>query len=446
MTLPEHTPARARAFSRSHCVLQAHGGARILRGRVRRIEENQVVIGNDSGLHAIRTPSRCEVLPSDIVEVAVAEVEAAATAIEVLVRPQDQRASFLESVRSLDELRAVLDARAAMITGIRQFFLERGFVEVPTPALVPSPGMEPHLVGFSTAYLDPAGHRHRRWLPTSPEFALKRALCAGLDRIFELKTVFRNGEAGPLHSPEFTMLEWYRAFVDYRAIMDDAQELMATVARRLASSLRPFRGVTVRWEPPYPRMSVCEAFRRFAGIDLEEGLQDEAAFRTACRTRLSHTLPDEGFDSLFHRVMMELVEPHLGISSPVILHDYPISMASLAVARRDDPRFCERFEVYAAGVELANAFTEVNDPGEMARRVRRARREQRALGIAPAPADRDLLRAMRGGMPPSAGIAVGVDRLLMAMLGLDHIAAVLPLSMHDAATRDQRIGMIGERG
>jgi len=390
----------------------------------------------------VRNTTQRDIRRGDIVELAVGTDGVTAAFTHLLVRPsQVTPPATRQGEISSPRLREVLKARSTMITCVREFFLQRGFVEVPTPALVPSPGMESHLAGFSTVYEDHRGSPHRVWLPTSPEFALKRALCAGLERIFEVKTVFRNhGEMGPLHYPEFTMLEWYRAFTDYRVIMEDAEELVSAIARCLQTDAQQeFRGVPIRWDPPYRRMSVSEAFSFYAGIDLVKGMGDEDGFRSACEARLSRVPCDEDFSSLFHRVMMELVEPNLGLSAPVILHDYPMALAALAAQNREDTRFCERFELYVAGVELANAFTEVNDPREMAIRIKQARQEQRARGVLPTPADGGLLRAMRQGMPPSGGIAVGMDRLLMAMLGLDHIAEVLPFCLHDAVSLSQRL-------
>jgi len=440
-----HYLAHIRRPSASHCTLEALPQQRRLCGRVALVQEDMLSIECDGALHPVRVTSQEELRSGDIVEVLLDGIGPTAVSVHLLVRPSRiaPRGSR-DRTPAPSELRTVLGARSAMIDCTREFFLQRDFVEVPTPSLVPSPGMEPHLAGFSTWYEDHAGHTRQVWLPTSPEFALKRALCEGLDRIFEIRTVFRNrGEMGPLHYPEFTLLEWYRAFADYRVIMSDTEDLLSSIAHRLgAVTHRTFRGIRIRWDAPYCRMSVSEAFSRYAGIDLGEGMEDEDGFRAACAARLSHVPPGEDFCSLFHRVMIERVEPHLGLGAPVILYDYPMAVAALAVRKPGDPRFCERFELYVAGVEMANAFTEVNDPREMAIRIRRARQEQRAMGARPTPVDGEVLRAMRRGMPPSGGIAVGMDRLLMAMLGLDHIAAVLPFCLHDGQSLRQRIGCL----
>ncbi len=427
----------------AHCSLAPAPGQRIVRGRVREVGQSLVVV-HEGGVNAFKQGVRGDIRPGDIVELAVDEGQVVCAA-RVLVRPPD--ASSWDEGAS-HKVREVLRARALMINLVRRFFLDRGFFEVPTPTLVPSPGMEPHLRGFATTFEDDAGGRLERWLPTSPEFALKRALCMGLEKIFEVKTVFRNGEMGPLHSPEFTMLEWYRAFEDYRAIMRDAEELVRVVAQGLRGYAAPFRGLSIDWQGPFERMTVEEAFTRYAEIDLRACLHDLEAFRQACAPVLSHVEDGEDFDSLFHRVMLELVEPRLGVgldgvASPVILHDYPMACAALAVENPRNRGFCERFELYVAGVELANAFTEVNDPREMALRVRAARARQRRLGYTQTPPDGDLLRAMRRGMPPSGGIALGLDRLLMALLGLSHIAEALPFVPHDARSLSQSCGTLG---
>ncbi|MCU0612960.1 MAG: hypothetical protein MUE60_14385, partial [Candidatus Eisenbacteria bacterium] len=351
----------------SRCTMTAGPGQHLLRGRVVAVNGDEVTVDTQDGLRSVAPCPAGGFRPADIVEILTSGDGRTALASGLLVRPSaPARRGLPEEDRTMPSVAAVLSARGAMITCIREFFLGRGFHEVPTPALVSSPGMEPHLAGFSTEYEDHTGARHRKWLPTSPEFALKRALCAGFERVFEVKTVFRNrGEMGPLHFPEFTILEWYRAFADYRVIMEDTEQLISLIARGLgAQTSRPFRGFRIDWDAPFRRMSVSQAYFDYAGIDLLSGMEDPAGFRAACETRLSRVPPDEDFASLFHRVMIELVEPRLGLDAPLILHDYPLPLAALAVAHRANPRLCERFELYVAGVELANAFTEVNDPRE----------------------------------------------------------------------------------
>ena len=318
-------------------------------------------------------------------------------------------------------------------------------MELTTPTLVPSPGMEPHLHSFQTSYINLRGGVHPFWLPTSPEFALKKALCAGFEKVFDMRSVFRNrGELGPLHQPEFIMVEWSRAYEDYRRIVLDTEELVAGLARDLDAYPRTtFRGVPISWEPPYPRLSLSDAFSAYAKIDLPACLRDEKSFRRSCSRALGRDLAEtEDWSSLFHRVMIELIEPHLGVEKPLFLYDYPAQLAALAITKPEQPLFAERFELYIGGVEIANAFTELNDPTEMARRIRHARREQIQCGMPPSPVDGELLRAMRQGMPPAGGIALGFDRLLMALLGVHDIARLIPFPFQPEPTSTQSLGLL----
>jgi lysyl-tRNA synthetase class 2 len=370
-------------------------------------------------------------LRGDIVEVAVRTSGRRlwGGAYQILVRPADDPVDIPKSMYSrLGHRRNILRIRSKMLSLMRTFFLDRGFMELTTPTLVPSPGMEAHLAGFETSYIDLNGTIRPFWLPTSPEFALKKALCAGFEKVFDIRPAFRNrGEVGPLHQPEFTMVEWYRAYEDYRRIMSDTEELVASLAWNLREYLsNTFRGIPISWEPPYPLLSVAEAFDEYAGIDLFACLHDEELFRRSCCKAVGRGLSeDEDWVSLFCRVMIELIEPHLGIEKPLLLYDYPAQLAALAIVKADQPLFAERFELYVAGVEIANAFTELNDPREMARRIRGARREQKKAGMTPSPVDGELLRALRQGMPPAGGIALGFDRLLMALLGVHNISSIV---------------------
>ncbi|MBN1423378.1 EF-P lysine aminoacylase GenX [Candidatus Fermentibacteria bacterium] len=407
------------------------------------MEGTTLIIATQQEVVTVQATAGIDVRPGDIVEL-LADERSRATDLRVLVRPALPPANHDASPARHPDISVVLAARSTMHSRIREFFHSRGFIEVPTPTLVPSPGMESTLTGFSTSYEDHTGFVRTLWLPTSPEFALKRALCGGMERIFEIRPVFRNrGEMGPLHHPEFTMLEWYRAYEDYHAIMQDTEELVSRIARSLCP-LRDttFRGVSLRWEPPFPRLSVAEAFIRYSGIDLLAGLEDKDEFSRCCAGRLSHVSAGDDFCTLFHRIMVELIEPHLGLEGPLVLYDYPLELAALSVPKRNDPRLCERFELYVAGVELANAFTEVNDPREMALRIRQARAEQKNRGLAPTPVDAALLQAMRRGMPPAGGIALGLDRLLMVMLGVEHICGIAPFSLHDEHSLSQRTGRL----
>lgn len=273
---------------------------------------------------------------------------------------------------------ACLPERARVLRQIRAFFDARGFTEVETPVRIPAPAPEPHID------CPPSGD----WfLRASPELQMKKLLAAGMERIYQIGPCFRSGEKGSRHNPEFTMLEWYREHADYRQIAVDAEELVAEVLRSRGSAA-------------LPRMTVREAYLRWAGWDpVEAWDQDRFDFDMATK-----------------------IEPNLP-KGPLFLMDYPAPAASLARLRADDPRVAERWELYVDGLELANAFTELTDPVEQRQRFESARAERRALGEADYPLDEEFLDAL-GRMPPSGGVALGVDRLVMLACGVDNISEV----------------------
>jgi lysyl-tRNA synthetase class 2 len=321
--------------------------------------------------------------------------------------------------------REALETRARIAAAVRRFFLERGFVEVETPALQVSPGLEPHLVAFTTVLDEPGEGQVTRHLHTSPEFAMKKLLVAGVPRLFQLARCFRNGERSRLHHPEFTMLEWYRAGASYRELMADCEALLRT-----AAPLYSWEGRTADPAEPWLYLSVAEAFREWAGIDLLATAPDPEKPRLDLLADAARPLgiaPHEGDDweDLFFRIFLDRIEPRLGIGAPAILYDYPISMAALARPKPGDPRLAERFEVYLCGVEIANAFGELTDAAEQRRRFARDRAAKEARYGFSYPVDEDFLAALEYGMPESAGIALGFDRLVMLAAGASRIDDVL---------------------
>ena len=323
-----------------------------------------------------------------------------------------------------------LAARTRIIAAIRAFFTASGFVEVDTPALQASPGLEPHLHAFATRLVEPGeGGERAHYLHTSPEFAMKKLLAAGMERIFQIAHVFRNGERGSLHHPEFTMLEWYRAGATYRDLMADCEGLLRAALAAAGGGAFRWRGRSADPVSPWPVLTVAEAFTRHCGIDLLASCDNPEAPSLECLAAMARPLgiaPHEGDDweDLFFRIFLERIEPHLGIGAPTILADYPLAMAALARPKPDDPRVAERFELYVCGLELANAFGELTDPVEQRRRFERDQAKRRARYGSAYPIDEDFLAALSH-MPPSAGIALGVDRLVMLACGADRIEDVL---------------------
>ena len=355
--------------------------------------------------------------------------------------------------------RPFLELRAKGRRSLGCYFDQQGFVPVETPAIQYSPGLDPHIAAFQTR-LAPAGRGFERsgpvrYLHTSPEFSMKKLLAGGMERIWQLAPVYRNGDQTRFHHPEFTLLEWYRAAQPIagvydadqpvREVIQDIENIICRFADMAGGVLRrcffpddgrsdilcdPSKGLEV--------LTVAEAFQTFCGIDLDAVMGDQPLapdprpLRDEARRLSIHYAPDDLFDDLFFRIFLEKIEPHLGHPQPVLLRDYPISMASLARPKSEHPkgqsekapRWAERFELYVAGVELANGFGELTDPVEQKRRFMADRKAMKTRYGRCYPIDPDFLTALSD-MPPAAGVALGFDRLLMLTAGAFDIKQVL---------------------
>lgn len=325
--------------------------------------------------------------------------------------------------------RPLLMARNRILAGLRRWFAERDFVEVEAAALQVSPGNEAHLSAFATEAILPDGGHEPLYLHTSPEFACKKLLAAGEPLLFSLAHVFRNRERGALHHPEFTMLEWYRAGETYDALMADCAALLALAADVAGAKRLSFRGREADPFAPFERLTLAEAFRRHAAIDLlatitPDGSANRDALADAVMTRGLRVAPDDTWADLFSRVLVGLIEPHLGQGRPTILCEYPVSEAALARPSPRDPRVAERFELYACGVELANAFGELTDPAEQRRRFEAEMAEKLRVYGERYPIDEEFLEALAR-MPEASGIALGFDRLVMLATGAPRIDDVI---------------------
>jgi lysyl-tRNA synthetase class 2 len=327
--------------------------------------------------------------------------------------------------------RGRLEQRGRIVGAVRSFFVERGFVEVDTPALQVSPGLEPHLQAFATELRDPlTGRVSPRYLHTSPEFAMKKLLVAGMPRIWQLAHVFRDGERSATHHPEFSMLEWYRARASYRDLMEECAALIRACQQAAGADALSWRDRTADARREWQRISVAAAFREYCGIDLlttapDPSRPDTDLLAAAARGVGIAPHPGDDWETLFFRIFLERIEPSLGLGAPTILYDYPLSMAALSRRSPDDPRLAERFEVYVCGLELANAFGELTDPAEQRARFLADEARKQALYGYTYPVDEDFLAALGHGLPPCAGIALGFDRLVMLATGADDIEDVL---------------------
>ena len=321
--------------------------------------------------------------------------------------------------------RPALLARNRLQAGIRGWFAEQDFLEVDPSALQISPGNETHLHAFTCTAIGNDGQGQPRYLHTSPEFAMKKLLAAGERRIFSFAHVWRNRERGARHSPEFTMLEWYRVGEPYAVLMDDTMAFL-----RFAAGGATLRHRDVVCDPAQEpeRLSVAEAFRRYAGIDLLATLDGASPDRNALAAQAIavglRVADDDVWSDIFSRVLSDKVEPHLGQGRITILDRYPAAEAALARACADDPREAERFEVYACGVELANGFGELTNPAEQRRRFEAEMDEKERVYGERYPLDEDFLAALAL-MPEASGIALGFDRLAMLATGAPNIDDVI---------------------
>jgi lysyl-tRNA synthetase class 2 len=315
--------------------------------------------------------------------------------------------------------RPFLLGRNRIKAALRGWFAGQGFTEVECGAVQISPGNETHLHGFPVTWRPDTGPEQSLYLHTSPEFAAKKLLAAGETRIVDFARVWRNGEQGPLHAPEFTMVEWYRAAADWTAVIADTVALARTAQAAGTGPLR-WRGRECDSMAEPELLSCAEAFDRFAGIDLAACLDDRDALAAAAGLA---PRPDDTWSDIFSRIIVT-IEPKLGDGRLTMLTHYPVCEAALARPCADDPRWAERFEAYACGVELANGFGELTDPAEQRRRFEADMAEKLRLYGRRYPIDDDFIAALSH-MPPASGVALGFDRLALLALGGTDIRQVI---------------------
>ena len=310
---------------------------------------------------------------------------------------------------------ATLRLRAELLARIRAFFAARGVLEVETPMLSAAAITEPNLASFSTVYSGPGSrYGQRLYLHTSPEFPMKRLLAAGSGCIYQIARVFRDGEAGGRHNPEFTLLEWYRVGFDHHRLMDEVAELVTELLTgRLALA-----------EPE--RLSYQELFQRHLDLNPHQArLAELAACAEARGVPIPPGMPADDADPWLDLLLTHGIEPKLGRGRLTFVYDYPASQAALARLRPGEPPVGERFELYLNGVELANGFHELGDAGEQRRRFEAENAARRALDLPVMPMDENLLAALEAGLPDCAGVALGFDRLVMLAAGKTALAEVL---------------------
>ena len=331
--------------------------------------------------------------------------------------------------------------REQVIDAIRLFFKQDSFHEVETPLLVKSPGTEPQLEVFASQLKHLSGQKEEAYLLTSPEYAMKKLLVAGFEKIFQICKSFRNQESlGGNHNPEFTILEWYRTKADYTDIMTDFEQLMLFILNylreiysepkttwqkkmkvRLGENKLEYHGRVFDLSTPYLRLSVIEVFEKYLGINREELLDKNKLLKVARKLKFQ---VDDGsqWEEVFYQLFLNKIEPEIAkLNRPVIIYDYPWQQAALSRRKKEDNLFAERFEVYLGGLELGNAFSELTDPTEQEARLKEELELRKKLGKTVYQLDNDFINALITGMPKAGGIAVGVDRLIMLFAGVDEI-------------------------
>ena len=315
---------------------------------------------------------------------------------------------------------ANMRVRAAVLDAVRDFFQDANFLAVDTPTLVRASAQEEHIQLFATEYQGDK-EQEQLYLASSPELYMKRLLGIGFERIYQISRSYRNGETGPQHNPEFTLIEWYRAYASYEEIMTDVENLVAHVAESvLGQSSVVGAGYEIGLQPPWERIRVREAFARWASVDLDACTDAESLFHRVRALGYDSAKRGDSWEDLFHKILLEKVEPELAKLGAVHLFDYPRQLAALAKLKEGDPAIAERTEAYLGGVELSNGYTELNDP------VQQRERFEQDAQPGGAPADEAFLAAMERGIPPAGGVALGLDRLVMVVAGascLDEVIA-----------------------
>ena len=383
-----------------------------VRGRVIARSAGTLLVRTRSG--DVRVHPAGDARPGDIVQV---DPDESPRVVRAYIRG-DYPTPETETARLGRGRIANLEQRARVLAGVRSFFADRDFLEVETPLLVPSPGLEVQLEAVAAG--------DGQWLITSPEYQMKRLLAAGLDRIYTVCKCFRAHETGAHHESEFTMLEWYRSWDSLTTVLADTEALVASVAREVAGTTElVIDGARIDVEPPWQQMSVAEVMKRFAEVEVR-GDEDVCELGR----NLTHAGVDIGeataWDDLFYSAWVARVEPALALlDRPIFVVDWPMPLAALARRKPGNPVVVERFEAYVGGIELANAFGELTDPVEQRARFvdDQLTREERGKPVYPI--DEKLIRALEEGLPPSAGIALGVDRLVMLVTGAARIGEVL---------------------
>lgn len=318
--------------------------------------------------------------------------------------------------------------REKILESIRTYFKGQGFHEVETPLLLPTPSTEPYLEVFQTELQNDQGKWWPAFLPTSPEFALKKLLAHGSGSIFEITKSFRNGEGeSSRHNPEFSILEWYEVGGDYMSVAREIEKLVIFIMHHInkeSGNIITYQGTSYDLSGPWEKISVAAAFEQYAGIDVATML-DGQKLKIVGKQKGYQVDANTTWEEIWNQIIANEIEPKLGIGKPTILYDYPLAQAVLAKKKASDPRFAERWELYLGGLELANCFSELTDWREQEERCMANLAERKHLGKTEFPMDRAFIDALKKGMPACGGVAVGIDRLVMLFTDSASIDEVL---------------------
>lgn len=330
----------------------------------------------------------------------------------------------------------LLRLRALVVKAIRQYFDDQGFVEMHTPRLVGLPGQEPYLEPLWTTVEEQNGTKHKGALITSPEYAMKRLLAAGFEKIYDLGPCFRNSEPWDgSHDPEFLMIEWYRRDAGLEELIVDTQGMIRYAAAALPVSAAQV-ALAEAVEAPFRCLTVKQAMQEYAGVDLDVLLGNREAMAACVRTHQQTVQETDTWDDLFFKIFLSKVEPHLGWNEdhtafqPTFLTHYPASMAALARKDPTDARYALRTELYIGDLELANGFAELSDEAEQRMRFLEEQELRRSLGKETWSLDERFLQALPA-MGNAAGIAFGVERLVMLLAGTNSISDILPIPVRE---------------
>jgi len=335
-----------------------------------------------------------------------------------------------QEIKNQEKIKNNLIKRSDFLSKIRGFFANNGFIEIDSPLLVAKPNMESNLDVFETTLRKNNGETKTLFLITSPEFALKKILAAGLPKIYQMSKSFRNNEPwNENHNPEFTLLEWYETNVSYFDLMDQVEKLVDHVSGHQSSII--FQGKEINLARPWIRLSMQEAWAKYAGVDLNDYLTYDT-MRALVLKKGYTANADDSWEDLFFKIFLTEIELRFADETqPIFLYDFPVSMAAMSRVKKEDPRYAERFELYIGGLEIANAYGELIDSVEQAKRFAADQIEQVKRGLAKREIDEDFLQALQSGLPECAGIALGVDRLIMLLTDSKDIAEVVPFCVKE---------------